>query len=130
MKCENWKDLQNLIIQSEIMPQKNKISKEEYLKLWNESTSKAQKIWEKLLELNKKFYNKDKYLDIEYLSDKNIYRRKPLGRGRPKEADNKDFRLTVRLDKYSMDKLIKYCQTKNISESEAIRQAIQMLSIY
>lgn len=129
MKCENWKDLQDLIIQSEIMPLKYNLSKDEYLKLWNESTNKAQKIWKKLLDVNQKFYDKDKYLDIEYLSDKKIYRRKSLSRGRPKKTDNKETRITIRLDKNHIEKLKKYCQTKNISESEAIRQAIQMLSI-
>jgi hypothetical protein len=129
MRCEDYKELQNLILDLEVKPLRRKIPNSEYQELWSGSSDKAKQIWEELLEKNKKFYKKDGYLEIEYLSYKKIYRRKPLSKGQPKksEDDIKDKRLTIRINSELQEILNNYCQTFNVTESEAIRRAIQDL---
>lgn len=126
MKCESYKDLQTLMLK-QIPKNKNSQEKEQYQKEWIETTEKAQKLWEELLSKNKKFYERDKFLNIEYLPDKKQYRRKPLAKGRPKQDSVKEKRITIRVDEETKEILNDYCQTNNISESEAIRRAIMNL---
>lgn len=129
MRCETYKDLDNFILQSEVKPLRGKISKEEYQNLWSSSTDKAKELWQELLSKNEKFFRKDGYLDIEYLSDKKVYRRIPLKRGQPAKEDKikKDKKVTIRLDDELEEILNDYCQTNNIKPSEAIRKAILKL---
>lgn len=126
MKCESYKDLQTLMLK-QIPKHKNSQEKERYQKEWIETMGKAQKLWEELLVKNKKFYERDKFLNIEYLPDKKQYRRKPLAKGRPKQDSIKEKRITIRMDEKTKEILNDYCQTNNISESEAIRRAIMNL---
>lgn len=126
MKCENYKDFQILMLK-QIPKPKNSKEKEQYQKEWVETTEKAQKLWEELLDKNKKFYERDRFLNIEYMSDKKQYRRKPLTKGRPKKQSVKENRITIRMDKEITEILNNYCQTNNMSESEAIRRAIMNL---
>jgi hypothetical protein len=127
MKCYNADDLRDLILTSEIKPKKGKISNEEYQKLWSSSKDKSQAIWSDLLIKNEKFYIKDGYFDVEYLPEKNIYRRKLLPKGRPRGDNNKGNRVTVRLDDLLIKKLDEYCAAHGCDESEAIRIAISKL---
>jgi hypothetical protein len=126
MKCESYKDLQTLILK-QIPKPKNSEEKEQYQKEWVETTEKAQKLWGKLVDKNKKFYEHDKFLNIEYLSGKKQYRRKPLAKGRPTKQSIKERRITIRIDEETKGILMDYCQTSNVSESEAIRRAIMNL---
>ena len=123
MKCENYKDLQTLMLK-QIPKPKNSQEKERYQKEWVDITEKAQKLWEELLDKNKKFYERDKFLNIEYLPGKKQFRRKPLAKGRPKKESVKENRITIRMDEETKENLSNYCQTNNVSESEAIRRAI------
>jgi len=126
MKCESYKDLQTLVLK-QIPKPKNSKEKEKYQKEWAETTEKAEKLWGELLNKNKKFFERDGFLYIEYLSGKKRYRRKPLAKGRPKKQSVKDSRITIRMDKEISEILNNYCRTKNMSESEAIRRAIMNL---
>lgn len=47
--------------------------------------------------------------------------------GRPKIANPKTERITVRLDNQSANILTKYCAEKNVDKAEAIRQGIYKL---
>jgi hypothetical protein len=123
MKCVNNKDLQTLMINQILKPKNNK-EKEQYQKEWVETTEKAKKLWEELLDKNKKFFERDGFLYIEYLSDKKQYRRKPLAKGRPRKQSVKEKRITIRIDEEIKGILHYYCQTYNVTESEAIRRAI------
>ena len=127
MRCESWEQLKDLIINKEIKPQRGKIDGVEYQKIWSSSGEKARDLWEQLIKKNEKFFLRDGYLDIEYLSDKNNYRRILLSKGRPKQEQTKDKRITIRLDSGLQEILNNYCQTNNINESEAIRIAIHEL---
>ncbi len=44
--------------------------------------------------------------------------------GRPVVGQPKDIRLTIRIDKETLDKLNSICEQKKISQSECIRQLI------
>lgn len=47
--------------------------------------------------------------------------------GRPKLDNPINIRTSVRLDKITDEKLIEYCQRKNISKGVAVRKGIQLL---
>jgi hypothetical protein len=126
MKCETYKDLQTLMLKQIAKP-KNSKEKEQYQKEWAETTEKAKMLWEELIVKNKKFYERDRFLIIEYLSDKKQYRRKPLAKGRPKKETVKEKRITIRMDEETVEILNNYCQINNVSESEAIRRAVMKL---
>lgn len=127
MRITNINELETFIINSEVRPLRGKIAKEEYQILWRSTGQRAKEVWQDLINKNSKFYNKDKYLDIEYLSDKKQYRRIKLSKGRPKEEKTKDKRVTIRLDTELANILDDYCKKNNKSESEAIRKAIYNL---
>jgi len=135
MRCESFDDFKTMILQNNIKlnrlnrekVRQGTLSQEQYDQTKQDALEKAHKQWEQLLKKNDKFYKKDGYLDIEYLADKNIYRRVPMGKGRPKQEQTKDKRVTIRLDEELIKILNKYCQTNNVTESEAIRKAIQQL---
>lgn len=132
MICKEWDDLRVFMIKCEVEPlrelvRSEELSKEEYISKFRDCESKAKELWGKLVESNIKFFNKDKFLDIEYLSDKKTYRRKPLSRGRPSVKEKKDNRITIRLNDNEMKILENYCRTKNMSESKAVRYAIRRL---
>lgn len=134
MQCYDFNDFKTMVLKNISKEYRNKVtlgtlSKEEYLKIRTEASENAQKLWEQLIQKNEKFYKKDDYLDIEYLADKNIYRRVPLKKGRPKQEEKKENRVTVRLDKELQDILDKYCEVKGKKESEAIRDAIMELKL-
>lgn len=48
-------------------------------------------------------------------------------KGRPKSDNPKEIRFSIRLDNDINLKLINYCEEKNISKGEAIRNAIKLL---
>jgi len=132
MRCESFNDFRDMIVRNIKTLHRNKVTLgtltiEEYRELKDKALEKAQDQWEQLLKKNDKFYKKDGFLDIEYLADKNVYRRVPMGKGRPKQEQTKDKRITIRLDEELIKILNKYCQTNNVTESEAIRKAIQQL---
>lgn len=47
--------------------------------------------------------------------------------GRPKAMNPKNCDVKVRLDDETNQKLMKYCEERNISKAEAIRQGIHLL---
>lgn len=49
------------------------------------------------------------------------------GRGRPKSMNPKNINVKVRFDKELYTKFIEYCNTHNITRTEAIRQGIYLL---
>lgn len=126
-RCEGFRDLENLMLRQLERP-KHKEEYAEALRVRQEVISKAPELWKELVKKNEKWFKQEGYLDIEYLSDKNTYRRKPLERGRPKKRETMGKRITIRLDAELEEILNKYCQTNNITESEAIRRAIDNLS--
>jgi len=126
MECKNYKDLQVLILK-QIQKTGNSKEKEHCQKEQVVTTEEAKRLWETLLEKNKKFYDRDGFLHIEYLSDKKQFRRKPLAKGRPKKESVKGKRITIRIDDEITEILNNYCQTNNTSESEAIRRTILTL---
>ena len=77
-------------------------------------------------EMYNVIYERFGYLDVVVHDDLRVERKK-LQRGRPKEEKSKSYRITVRLDDELYELLQKYCQTKNMSESEAVRQLISEL---
>lgn len=127
MKCESWRDLETLIINSEIKPLKNKIDSMEYQRKWAGAREKAQELWQELLEKNKKFFEKYGYLDIEFINGK--YRRRPMSKGQPQKEESikKDRKIVIRLDDELEEKLINYCNKHNVNISEAVREAIRRL---
>jgi hypothetical protein len=95
---------------------------QEYLRLVNE----APHMWENFLRQHQHIYERFGYLDVIVHDDLTVERKK-LKRGRPKEDNAKPYRITVRLEEELYQILQDYCQTKNISESEAIRELIRTL---
>ena len=130
-RVESWREL-GYLIKQDIKKNNPTIGKQELKKLIDSATedNKLKEIWEKLIEKNSKYYMLDKYLELEVYKGK--VRRVPAKVGQPKKADNtiKDKRVTVRLDVELSEILNNYCQTNNISESEAIRKAIKLLNRY
>ena len=52
-----------------------------------------------------------------------------MGRpGRPRGTNNKDVICSMRMDKETKERLDAYCEKMQIAKSEALRQAIQMLT--
>lgn len=47
--------------------------------------------------------------------------------GRPKAENPKDIDVKVRFDKVTHEKLLAYCQERDITRTEAIRKAVQTL---
>ena len=132
MKCSNIDDLHDLVLNCEVKQQRRRISKgeitgEEFHKLWSSSNERAIKEWQQLLDKNKNFFDKYNYLDIEYVEGNKTYRRIPLSKGRPKEINTKNIRISIRLDNELQEILNDYCMTNNLNSSDAIRIAIKML---
>lgn len=123
MKCESWYDLHNLILDNEVRPLKNKVSKEQFQKLWVDSGDRAKNEWQKLKQKNSRYFDLDGFIDIEFF--KGRYRRVPMHRGRPKKENKKSNRVTIRLDDDLAYRLNKYCQTNNINPSEVAREALE-----
>lgn len=48
--------------------------------------------------------------------------------GRPRGTNNKDVICSMRMDKETKERLDAYCEKMQIAKSEALRQAIQMLT--
>ena len=95
---------------------------QEYLRL----IDRIPQMWEEFVQKHKNIYDRFGYLDVS-VHDDLTYERKKLKRGRPKEENTLSHRVTVRLDDESYQLLKQYCQTKNITESAAIRELIQTL---
>ena len=52
-----------------------------------------------------------------------------MGRpGSPRGTNNKDVICSMRMDKETKERLDAYCEKMKIAKSEALRQAIQMLT--
>jgi hypothetical protein len=94
----------------------------EYLRL----IDKIPQMWEDFVRKHKNIYDRFGYLDVIVHDDLTVERKK-LKRGRPKEKTAKSHRITIRLDDELHQVLQKYCQTKNLTESEAIRRLIEEL---
>jgi hypothetical protein len=94
----------------------------EYLRL----IDKIPQMWEDFVRKHKNIYDRFGYLDVIVHDDLTVERKK-LKRGRPKEDTSKSRRITVRLDDELYQVLQKYCQAKNLTESEAIRKLIEEL---
>lgn len=47
--------------------------------------------------------------------------------GRPKKENAQDRRVTIRMNETTFKKFTEYCNTKNVTKSEAIRKAIDLL---
>jgi hypothetical protein len=127
-KCKVYLDFAKLIFINNMFPEKT----DERQISCNQTDNKdmmlgSEKLWNEIIKKNKKYYERDGYLNIEYLSDKKLYRRKPFTKGRPKKVSIKQKRITIRMDEEVSNILNSYCQTNNISESEAIRRAIMTL---
>lgn len=48
--------------------------------------------------------------------------------GRPKGTNNKDVTISMRMDKATKARLEAYCEKMHIAKSEALRQAIALLT--
>ena len=117
----------DLPLTSEVKPQKENISGEEYHKIWTSTGKKTIKEWVQLLDKNKQIYDKYKCLDIDYLTYKKIYIKTLLSESIPKESDTKDEEMAVKLDKNLQEILSNYSKTNNISERESIEIGIRAL---
>lgn len=126
-RCYEQHDFQVLVL-SEFSKRRASTEKEkwelqqEYLRLIN----KIPQIWEEFVQKHKNIYDRFGYLDVIVHDDLRVERKK-LKRGRPKEETAKSRRITVRLDDELYQILQKYCRTKNLTESEAIRRLIEEL---
>ncbi|PDM40341.1 CopG family transcriptional regulator [Parageobacillus yumthangensis] len=126
-RCYEQHDFQVLVL-SEFSKRRASTEKEkwelqrEYLRL----IDKIPQMWEEFVQKHKNIYDRFGYLDVIVHDDLRVERKK-LKRGRPKEDMSKSRRITVRLDDELYQILQKYCRTKNISESEAIRRLIEEL---
>jgi macrodomain Ter protein organizer (MatP/YcbG family) len=126
-RCYEQHDFQVLIL-SEFSKRRASTEKEkwelqrEYLRL----IDKIPQMWEEFVQKHKNIYDRFGYLDVIVHDDLRVERKK-LKRGRPKEDTSKSRRITVRLDDELYQVLQKYCRTKNLTESEAIRRLIEEL---
>lgn len=82
--------------------------------------------WEEITNENWRIYRRLGYLELIVYPDYRVERKK-LKRGRPKEEKSKGHMLNVRIDDKLKEILDKYCNTKNKSESQVIRELIQRL---
>lgn len=48
--------------------------------------------------------------------------------GRPRGTNNKDVTVSMRMDKQTKERLEKYCEKMQVVKSEALRQAIMLLT--
>ena len=48
--------------------------------------------------------------------------------GRPKGTNNKNITVSMRMDKQTKERLEKYCEKMHVVKSEALRQAISLLT--
>lgn len=48
--------------------------------------------------------------------------------GRPKGDNNKEYNYTLRMDDYTKARLEEYCEKMQVTKSEALRNAIEMLA--
>ena len=48
--------------------------------------------------------------------------------GRPKGTNNKNITVSMRMDKQTKERLEKYCEKMHVVKSEALRQAITLLT--
>jgi Ribbon-helix-helix protein, copG family len=126
-RCYEQDDFQVLVL-SELSKRRTSTEKEkwelqrEYLRL----IDKIPQMWKEFVQKHKNIYDRFGYLDVIVHDDLRVERKK-LKRGRPKEDISKSHRITVRLDDELYQILQKYCQTKNLTESEAIRRLIEEL---
>jgi macrodomain Ter protein organizer (MatP/YcbG family) len=126
-RCYEQHDFQVLVL-SEFSKRRASTEKEkwelqrEYLRL----IDKIPQMWEEFVQKHKNIYDRFGYLDVIVHDDLRVERKK-LKRGRPKEDTSKSRRITVRLDDELYQVLQKYCRTKNLTESEAIRRLIEEL---
>jgi Ribbon-helix-helix protein, copG family len=126
-RCYEQHDFQVLVL-SEFSKRRASTEKEkwelqrEYLRL----IDKIPQMWEDFVRKHKNIYDRFGYLDVIVHDDLTVERKK-LKRGRPKEDTSKSRRITVRLDDELYQVLQKYCQAKNLTESEAIRKLIEEL---
>jgi len=123
-RCYTQKDFQVLILQEfsrrrPQSPEETAKLQKEYLKLVDD----VPRLWEEFVKKHKNIYERLGYLDVIVHDDLRVERKK-LSRGRPKEEKSKAHRITIRLDDELYELLQKYCRTKNMSESEAIRKLI------
>jgi Ribbon-helix-helix protein, copG family len=126
-RCYEQHDFQVLILSqfSERRPSTEKEKwelQQEYLRL----IDKIPQMWEDFVRKHKNIYDRFGYLDVIVHDDLTVERKK-LKRGRPKEKTTKSHRITIRLDDELYQVLQKYCRTKNLTESEAIRGLIEEL---
>ncbi|OQO98981.1 CopG family transcriptional regulator [Geobacillus sp. 44C] len=126
-RCYEQHDFQVLVL-SEFSKRRASTEKEkwelqrEYLRL----IDKIPQMWEEFVQKHKNIYDRFGYLDVIVHDDLTVERKK-LKRGRPKEKTSMSHRITIRLDDELYQTLQKYCQTKKLTESEAIRRLIEEL---
>jgi hypothetical protein len=126
-KCYNASDFTNLItaVHGKKRPQTEEEKwkrQEEYLQILND----APKQWGKLVDEHRNIFQRLGYLELIVYSDLSVERKK-LQRGRPKEVKSKEYMLNVRLDDELQTILSNYCNTKNKTESDVIRELIRKL---
>ncbi|QIZ69128.1 ribbon-helix-helix protein, CopG family [Geobacillus subterraneus] len=126
-RCYEQHDFQVLLLQEfnrrrPRSPEETEKLQKEYLRLLNE----VPRMWEEFIEKHKNIYERFGYIDVIVHDDLQVERKK-LQRGRPKEEKSKAHRITVRLDDELYELLQRYCQTRKLSESEAIRNLIKEL---
>jgi Ribbon-helix-helix protein, copG family len=126
-RCYEQHDFQVLVL-SEFSKRRASTEKEkwelqrEYLRL----IDKIPQMWEEFVQKHKNIYDRFGYLDVIVHDDLRVERKK-LKRGRPKEKTSMSHRITIRLDDELYQVLQKYCQAKDLTESEAIRKLIEEL---
>lgn len=89
----------------------------------------ASEAWRNLLKEEKVFFEKYGYIDVVYNQKTDTYHRKKV-RGRPKKANPKSNRVTIRLSDEDLKIVDNYCRVNKIKDrSEALREAIRLLGV-
>lgn len=83
--------------------------------------------WNEIISLNKKFYGKYGYVELELDPDAHKMSVKKRAKGRPSSLTSRDKNVTLRMSNEEIEQLDNYCATNNIKRSEAIRLALDKL---
>lgn len=85
------------------------------------------KKYQELISLDKNFYDRNGYIEVERDPETNILSLKKRVKGRPSSIKSKDKNVTLRMSNEEIEQLDNYCNTNNIKRSEAIRIALEKL---
>lgn len=94
---------------------------------FEDTKAKYVAIWTTLTKTHWNYYRRRKYLPVEYNPDSDSFSAVIPGKGRPAKQHSMIEKLDFRLDVQTTKQLLKYCRTNNVTQSEAIREAITLL---